>query len=273
MPADKKTADEIAAEATANATTPEPEAEAQAPDPVETAAREQGWKPKEEYTGKPGTWRDAKEFLDRAPLYEKIKAQSTELKGIKKTVDAMAKHFTANVNHAVAERIAALKVERREAIEGGDVDRVEKLDKAIEEQKTVRADIPTAPEIAPEVSAWVKDNPWYTKDQELHDFALAYNDSYLKRNPGDLEGSLTATVTATKKAFPEKFPADKKTEPAASAAPTVEGGTAPSRKSTEFSVSRLSADQKLVYEQIVKKHGVVTHDQFFKDLQAIGELR
>jgi len=79
-----------------HATTPEPEAEVQAPDPVETAARSRVGNRKRSYTGKPGTWRDAKEFLDRAPLYEKIKAQSTELKGIKKTVDAMAKHFTAN---------------------------------------------------------------------------------------------------------------------------------------------------------------------------------
>ena len=241
-----------------------------APDPTETAARAQGWKPKDEFTGDPGLWVDAKEFVGRAPLFDKIKGQSKELKEIKKTVDAMAKHFTANVNHAVQARIAALKSERKEAIEGGDVERVDKLDRAIEEQKQVKADIPTAPEVAPEVMEWVKANDWYTKDAELHDFALAFNDSYLKRNPGDIEGSLKATATATRKAFPEKFPTN--TKPAASAAPAVESATAPAREAKKYTVGRLTSEQKMVYDQLVKP-GHMKHDDWFKSLEEIGELR
>jgi hypothetical protein len=279
MPTDtKKTADEIAEEAVAEATKEEvvPEKEPETTptvDPAEASAKAQGWKPKDQFTGDPALWVDAKEFLGRAPLFDKIKAQSTELKGIKKTVDAMAKHFEKNLEHAVNAKISELKAAKKEAIEGGDVAKVEAIDKAIEEQKATKADIPKAPEVAPEVTEWVSANPWYTKDQELHDFALAYNDSYLKRNPGDLEGSLKATATATKKAFPEKFLVEVKVSPAASAAPTVEGGTAPSKEAKKYSVDRLSAEQKMVYSQIVKKHNVVSHDQFFKDLESIGELK
>lgn len=249
-------------------------------DPVETAARAQGWKPKEEFTGDPALWVDAKEFVGRAPLFDKIKTQSKDLKEIRKTVDAMAKHFTANVNHAVNAKIAELRAAKKEAIEGGDVAKVEAIDKQIDDAKGTKADIPTAPEVAPEVMDWVKANPWYTKDQELHDFALAYNDSYLKRHQGDIEGSLKATATATKRAFPEKFPDDAKPK-AGNTAPAVEGGTAPARATTKYTASRLTADQKLAHDQYIKagtfdalaKEAKMTPSEFYvKQLDEIGEL-
>lgn len=252
-----------------------------APDPAEVAAKAQGWKPKEEFTGDPALWVDAKEFVGRAPLFDKIKTQSKDLKEIRKTVDAMAKHFTANVNHAVNAKIAALRAEKKEAIEGGDVDKVEAIDKQIDEAKSTKADIPTAPEVAPEVMDWVKANPWYTKDQELHDFALAYNDSYLKRNPGDIEGSLKATATATKRAFPEKFLEETKGKTAGSPAGTVEGGTAPVKGSTKYTVGRLTSDQKLAHDQYIKagtfdavaKAAKMSPTEYYvKELENIGEL-
>ena len=41
-------------------------------DPYESEAREQGWKPKEEYEGDPEKWRPAKEFVERGELFGKI---------------------------------------------------------------------------------------------------------------------------------------------------------------------------------------------------------
>ena len=280
------TLDEIAAQAVADATKEAPpegdkgNGADTTTDPVEASARTQGWKPKEEFTGDPALWVDAKEFVGRAPLFEKIKDTSKTVKKLEKTVDAMAKHFTANLNHAVNAKIAELRAAKKEAIEGGDVDKVEKLDKAIEEQKTVKADIPTAPEVAPEVMDWVKENPWYTKDQELHDFALAYNDSYLKRNPGDIEGSLKATATATKRAFPEKFSGDTKGK-AGSPAATVEGATAPASAGRKYTVSRLTTEQKMAHDQYIKagtfdavaKAAKMTPSEYYvKQMDEIGEL-
>jgi len=249
-----------------------------APDPSETAARTQGWKPKEEFTGDPALWVDAKEFIGRAPLFDKIKTQGKDLKEIRKTVDAMAKHFTANVNHAVNVKIAELRAAKKEAIEGGDVATVEAIDKQIDDAKATKADIPTAPEVAPEVKSWVDANPWYIKDRDLHDFALAYNDSYLKRNPGDIEGSLKATATATKKAYPEKFPEDAKGKTPAS---TVEGATAPAKTGAKYTVSRLTSDQKLAHDQYIKagtfdalaKVAKMTPTEYYvQQLDGIGEL-
>ena len=43
-----------------------------ASDPYELEAREQGWKPQDEYEGDPNKWRPAKEFVERGELFGKI---------------------------------------------------------------------------------------------------------------------------------------------------------------------------------------------------------
>jgi len=172
-----------------------------------------------------------------------------------------------------------LQAAKKDAIGEGDVAKVEAIDKAIDEAKATKADIPTAPELAPEIKDWVAANPWYAKDMELHDFALAYNDSYLKRHPDDLAGSLEATTRAVKKAFPDKFSGDSKVvKPGPSA---VEGSTAPSSAGRKFTVSRLSADQKLAHDQYIKAGtfdkaaaaAKMSPTEFYiKQLDEIGEL-
>jgi hypothetical protein len=284
------TAEEIAAKAVEEATKTEDKQEEKSEaekveekvsDPHEAAARADGWLPKEEYKGDPEKWVDPKTWVEKGPLLKRISSQSTHIKELKKTVDAMAKHFTANVNHAVATKIAELKSQRTEAIKEGDVDKVEKLDAAIDKQKEAKADIPTAPELAPEIKDWVAANKWYATDMELHDFALAYNDSYLKRHPDDLAASLDATTRAVKRAFPEKFSGEAKptvTKPGPSA---VEGSTAPSGAGKKFTVSRLSPDQKLAHDQYVKagtfkkqaEAAKMTGSEWYiRDLDSIGEL-
>jgi hypothetical protein len=277
MPTPEEVAAKAVEEATKDASAEEAK-ETPAADPHEAAARAKGWKPKEEYTGDAALWVDAKEFLGREPLFEKIRTQSKELKDIKRTVEAMAKHQAAIVEHTVNARIAALKAERKVAIEEADVDKVEKIDKAIEEQKEVRASSKDK-EVPGVIQEWVEANSWYKTDAEMRDFARAYNDSYLKRHPDDLEGSLDATLKATKRAFPEKFPEEKK--PPTPPAHSVEGSTAPNKGAAKYSVSRLTPDQKLAHDQyikagtfddIAKKNKMTPSEYYVRQLDEIGEL-
>jgi hypothetical protein len=56
--------------------------------------------------------------------------------------------------------------------------------------------------------------------------------------------------------------------------PVVEGGGSPAGGGgKKYSMNRLTADQRRVYDQIVATHKITTHDNFFKDLEEIGELR
>ena len=61
-------------------------------DPYESEAREQGWKPKEEYEGDPEKWRPAKEFVERGELFGKIDVLGRELKETKKALKLLQEH-------------------------------------------------------------------------------------------------------------------------------------------------------------------------------------
>ncbi len=258
------------------------------PDPVEVAARAKGWKPKEEYTGDPGMYVDAKEFLGREPLFDRMRTLLKENKEVKKTVEAMARHFNKNVEREVNAKIAELQYQKKEAVKTGDVAQVEAIDKAIDIEKERKAEVtaPVRPEVAPEVVAWVEANPWYLKDPDMHDFAVSYQDTYAKRHPGDgLAASLDKTLEATKRAFPDKFPKPSTKPPIngeeEDVTPTgkpkvasVEGGgTGGQSGGKKYTMNRLSTDQRRVYDQIVVGAKVTTHDAFFKSLEEIGELR
>jgi len=254
------------------------------PDPNEAAARADGWLPKEEYKGDPEKWVDPKTWVEKGPLLKRISSQSTHIKELKRTVDAMARHLEASVQAGVKQELAKLNAAKKEAVKEGDVEKVEAIDRQIDQAKATKADIPTAKEVAPEIETWVGQNPWYKDDPEMHDFARAFNDTYFKRHPnGDLSDSLKATTDAVKKAFPEKFAVTKKEDPPAKPnASAVEGSTHPSRAGgPKYSVSRLTADQRLACDQYMKAHTfdklaeaakMTPTEYYIKQLDEIGEL-
>ena len=228
-----------------------------------------GWRPQEEYEGPKGSWVSAEEFLKREPLFDKIKNQSKELKGLKKTVEAMTSQFQTQVKAQVELRLRELKAAKREAVEAGDVDQVDRLDAEIDQQKqTVTETVPQVPE---EVSDWIDQNPWFKDDKELNAWAITHNKTYVANNPGDVSGSLKATELAVKKAFPEKF---EKPKPKTPANP-VEGNAGPKDVGgkNNFTVSRLSEEQRQVYNQLVTRHKTLSHEEYFKGLAEIGELK
>lgn len=238
-----------------------------APDP-EIVAREKGWRPKEEYEGDPNAWVGAEEFVKRQPLFDKIKIQTKKLKELEKTVEALAKHYQTNIQQAKERAIADLKAERREAIELGEADKVEQIDERIQSVQKMPDPVAPPQTLAPEIEQFVEDNrDWFNKDQELTAFAVSYNEAYLKNHPGDLAQSLTETLKAVKRAFPDKFTNTKRQSPS-----SVEGGGSPTGSGSKYSVSRLNREQKLVYDQLVRTHKQMSHDEYFKSLDEAGYL-
>ena len=234
----------------------------------EGAAREKGWRPKEEYEGDAEGWVGAEEFVKRQPLFDKIKVQSKRLKELEKTVEAMAKHYQTSMKQAKEKAIADLKTERREAIDQSDHALVEDIDARIEQVNRM-ADVPVPQNvIAPEIEDFIEQQKdWFNKDDEMTAFAVSYNETYLKRHPDALGESLKETLKAVRKAFPEKFANQKRTAP-----PTVEGGGQPTGGNSKYSISKLTKEQKLVYDQLVKTHKQMSHDEYFKQLDQAGYL-
>lgn len=244
------------------------EPEKKEPNQYEEAARSKGWKPKEEYEGIPEAWIGAEEFLKREPLFDRIKQSTKEVKELKKTIESMATYHKRAVEAEVAKRISDLKAQKKEAIQTGDVDKVEEIDKAIDEQKQIKADTPTKQEVAPEIVEWVEKNPWFNNDKEMADFAVAYNKTQIDKGIS-LSEALSKSAEAVKKAFPDKFTRNKERQ---QAPPTVESPTKEEGKGNKFTVTRLSQEQKRVYDQMVTRHKILSHDEYFKSLQDIGEL-
>jgi hypothetical protein len=234
------------------------------------AATTKGWRPQEEFNGEAGEFVDAKEFLQREPLFDKIRSQSKKLKGMEKTLNSMAGQFQTQVKAQVALRLRELKAAKDVAIEAGDVGQVDKIDAEIDQQKA--AIVEPAAQVSDEVSEWISKNEWFEKDKELQDWASTYNVQYVKRT-GDVAGSLDKTAEAVKKAFPDKFAPPEKPKPKTPASP-VEGGSQPKDTAGKknYGVGRLSSDQKRVYDQMVKVHKHMSHEEYFQGLEEIGEL-
>jgi hypothetical protein len=189
----------------------------------------------------------------------------------------MANHYHKQVEASVKRELAALQNKRRDAIELGDVKKVEEIDQQIEETKqeaavTAKEEKSEVPE---EITTWIEENKWYKDNEDMREFAVAYNLQYLKRNPGQLTESLVKTAEAVKRAFPEEYEKSQGGNKKRSTPPQVEApdGAASSGGKKSYSVSRLSEEQKLVYKQMVTTHKVLSHDEYFKSLEEIGELR
>ena len=235
---------------------------------IETSAREKGWRPKEEYQGGEGSWIGADEFLKREPLFDKIRGQSSEIKNLKKTVEAMVNQHQTQVAAQVKAQLKELAKERTEAIQVGDEDKVNEIEAAIVETRQQAAIAP--PEANNEVTQWIKENPWFESNKEMNDFAVAYNKAQFAKNGGDAMKSLVATRAAIEKAFPDEFKVPENKQP--TGGPDNGGEPKGGQGKKGYSLDRLSSDQKLVYNQHVKVHKILSHEDYFKGLEEIGEL-
>lgn len=211
---------------------------------------------------------DDKPLLDPDVLMKKVENLAKENKNLIRSQQAMANHVKAMVEAGVKQRLAELSQQKDEAIDLGDKEKVRAIEKQMQDAEQQAQVVNQPPPLDPAIQAFVEDNSsWFNKDPEMTEFAIAYNETYLKRHPGDLEASLAATLEKVKKAFPEKFESEKKTPP-----PSPVEGASRHTTGNKYSISRLTEEQKIVYEQLVKRHGVLKHEEYFKSLEEAGYL-
>jgi len=142
---------------------------------VKELAIQLGWR--EDHTGDDAV--DAVTYILRSKDIQKSMSQHNkdlkeQLQALNGSVSALKSHnesvYKAEVKKLEAE-VTALKKERREAIELADVDKVEELDKQIDEkQKDIdkpKSDDtqPSTVNANPVYDAWIKDNAWYLESQ------------------------------------------------------------------------------------------------------------
>lgn len=232
-------------------------------DPVEAVAVELGWNPDFEGDGKV----DAKTYILKSreiqdTMREHIKEQKGQLHELSDSVTALKTHnekvYKAEVTRLKTE-LEDLRRERREAIEEGDVDKVDELDERIDgvEESITKPD--EKPRSTAEFDAWIADNKWYEEDAEL----AAYADAIASENRGAPFARVAALVDRkVKEMFPDKFPAatpQKQKSPS----PVEESGTRP--QGAKFTKADLSEGQKTIMAQFVRQ-GIMTEKQYIADI-------
>lgn len=226
-------------------------------------AKELGWN--ESYDGIDRV--DAKEFVQRAPLYDKLKTQNKRLKDQEKALKDMAGHIQSIQDAAYKKAMSDLNREKREAVENADFERVTQIDQTIEELKPIKPVPKTDDGVNPVITEWVNrpENKWFTTDKKLQAFAIAYQDSLLKDDPTlDPEESLKEVSKAVKKAFPDKF-----TNPARIAAPVIDGGTSSDKGKKNYTYRDLTEDQRKIADRF-ERTGIMKKETYIKQLADSG---
>lgn len=240
-------------------------------DPFEQKALDMGWRPKEQWEGPEEDFIDAKEFVRRQPLFEKIEHQSKALKQLEKAFDALKTHHTKVKESEYQRALKTLKEARKEALREGETERALAYEEKIEEveqqkaefdQEAQQVEIPREPEAHPEFVAWKQQNSWYNRDSELKEFADTYGMT-LARKGMEPKAVLKAVAEKVKQAFPEKFHNPNRDKPGA-----VE---APSRNAPKSDSFEMTEDETRIMKTIVRS-GVMTEAEYKKQLKQVKGL-
>ena len=239
-------------------------------DPIEVEAREQGWKPKEEYEGDPTKWRPAKEFVERGELFGKIDHMGKELKETRKALKMLQDHHTkvreTEYNRALTELKALQKKHLEEGNSDGYLETTELLTDLKAEQKArevVQQNTPNQPD--PRFLNWVSANKWYEKDTEMRKYADTLGAGYAASNPGiDPEEVLQYVTKEVRTRFSTKFVNPNREKPS-----TVEGASTGAANKSSF---ELTDDERKVMNTFVRA-GVMSKEDYIAQVKQMRGVK
>ena len=207
-------------------------------DSYEQQAREQGWRPKEEYEGDPEKWRPAKEFVERGELFGKIDHMGKELKETRKALKMLQEHHSkvkeTEYNNALKELKALQKKHLEEGNSDGYLEATELLTDLKAEQKAREVVVQNQPnQPDPRFIAWTQENKWYQTNVEMREYADTVGMGYASRNPGiDPEAVLQYVTKEVKARFKDSFVNPNRSKPN-----SVEGASAPAANKSSFELT------------------------------------
>ena len=216
---------------------------------IEKRALEMGWRPREEFNGSDDDFIDAKEFVRRKPLFDKIEHSSKEIKELRKAFTALTEHYTKVKENEYNRALQSLKAARKEALSNGDGDRFDVIDEEIKRVEQEAADVkqvqevPKEPELHPTFVSWQNRNPWYNTERHMRVFADDYGRNLAAQGMAP-EQVLAAVETAVKKEFPTKFRNANK-----DSAPDVDTGSPSGTRKETF---QLTDQERRVMETLVR---------------------
>lgn len=217
----------------------------------EAEAAEQGWRPQDEWTGKPENWKDAKTWVEHGEISSRInKVTKEHEERFQKLEKTYTKAFEV-LNAAHAKEMADLKAERKAAIKEGDADKVDALDTKIDALKEA-APATEKPKTIDELTRdFAKANAWYIEEPEMAEYAFKVSESNAGLNDGiSFEDNMKFVLGAVRKKFPGYFVGESETT-AANGHAAVDGGgsfSGANRNTDKKTFSDLPAEAKRAWE-------------------------
>jgi len=241
---------------------------------IEQRAIAMGWRPKDEFHGDEEDFIDAKEFVRRQPLFEKIESQNKQIKNVTKALETFKQHYTRVEQAAVERALAQLKNQRKEALSDGDGERFELLDdeikkaeaKVVEIEQVKNQPIVEETVVHPEWQAFQSRNPWYNTTGYMRKFADDVGTTLASQGLTPTE-VLKQVEQAVRKEFPAKF-----TNPNKEYAPSVEQSRGTSKPAGKESDSFLNEQERKVMNDLVRS-GLLTKEKYIADLKAVKGLK
>lgn len=237
--------------------------------PLMEEALAQGWVPKEEYQGDEERWVDYAEFVRRGELFRKIESQSKEIKEFKRALKELATHNVKIREVEYQRALDALKAEKKQALNEGEMDKVveidDRLDLVKEQQRQLQQqqqfqDV-VEPAVHPELQSWMGQNSWYEANRAMRGWADARGAELAGEGlaPQEVLKTLTKEV---KTRFPEKFSNPNRERPSA-----VEGAPRRSAKGSEAAFE-LNDVERQIMKRVVDT-GVISESDYIAQLKAL----
>lgn len=238
--------------------------------PIEQKAMEMGWRPKDQFDGEEDDFIDAKEFVRRKPLFDKIEHQNKQVKQLSRALESFKLHYSKVEEAAVQRALQQLKAARKEALTDGDGDRFDLIDdeiKKAEKQLVVIEQTKNTPVVEdnephPDFVAFQNRNKWYATDRELTDFAdkLGLGLHNAGMSPSEVLQEIEKQVRSR---FPNKFRNARKDD--APDVDTTRQGKQGNRKSEDFVLSE--AERKIMNDLV--RTGQMTKEEYIDSLKKI----
>lgn len=201
-------------------------------------AKAMGWIPPERFKPDEGKrFVDAKEFMERNPLYKKMKRMEESLGKVGEHYEKVLEQQKKTLKREHDAEMVRLREAKAEAISQGDGERVnaidDQIDAAKEQAKATKETIEN-----PDFKTWHKENEWYLKDKVL---TAEANDLFEKLTRSGGFSNAREVYDTISSELKDRFPAKFK-NPAREDASAVEGARIGGKQSD----TRLTAEEKAV---------------------------
>lgn len=258
--------------------------EEQAVPEIEQRALSMGWRPKDDWSGAEDDFIDAKEFVRRKPLFDRIDQTTKRLKSVEETLTNLASHHQKVKEIEFQRALKTLRDEKRVALKEGDTVRALEFEDQMETMYTEHQEEVQETQRQAAVEAarnqqgpsqdflnWAKVNDWYLKDEDMHDFADGAAAAFIQRAKGkgtqlSEQEVFTHVLDKVKRAYPDKFENPNR-ERAGTVSTADRGG-----RGTKGRFSP-NAEQRAVAASWVKQGIYKTEQEYYKELQDIEESK